>query len=81
MCLRSSQGIYPTLIIVLVKLQKSVWDTAEVNKSLHSRMQFASAKDTRTTQAAQSHGTDGTDTTMVPASPTHGDVETGEKDD
>jgi len=35
------QGIYPTLIIVFVKLQKSVWDATEVSKSVRSQLKFA----------------------------------------
>ncbi|KAF9463474.1 hypothetical protein BDZ94DRAFT_613211 [Collybia nuda] len=48
-------GIYPTVVIILVKMQKSLWETAELASTLsHSRMKFnprpASIPDSRLTE-------------------------------
>jgi len=58
-------GIYPTLIIVLVKMQKSLWDAHEMSAAQCSGMQFAKRTfnrtvDTTNTIALVDYGTDTT---------------------
>lgn len=41
-----TQGIYPTVIIILVKMQKSLWEAAEIAPTLsHSHMSFVPPPD------------------------------------
>ncbi|KAG6811085.1 hypothetical protein H0H92_009044 [Tricholoma furcatifolium] len=38
--IQQAMGMYPTVIIILVRMHKSLWDTTEVSQGIHSQMKF-----------------------------------------
>lgn len=68
------QGMYPTVVIILVKMQKSLWDTVEMAPTLsHSHMKFVSRPGMNSSRGSRA----GTTVTAVASVPDSHHTETG----